>query len=57
VLAFEVTTFEGMAPQEAEALLSRARSVLAGGEYIRQVETMDRDKATLIVRMGQHSGR
>jgi len=56
VLTYEVTTFEGMDRREAEHLLSRARSVVVGGGYIRQTEKMPRDKAALLVKMGKMSG-
>jgi len=53
VLTYEVTTFETMDPEAAELLVSRAKSVLVGGDYIRQTEEMDPDRARLLVRMGQ----
>ncbi|HPD46295.1 MAG TPA: F0F1 ATP synthase subunit epsilon [Anaerohalosphaeraceae bacterium] len=53
VLTYDVTTFETMAPEEAELLISRARSVLVGGGYIRQTEDMDVDRARLLVKMGR----
>jgi F-type H+-transporting ATPase subunit epsilon len=53
VLTYEVTTFETMAPEAAEDLVSRAKSVLVGGDYVRQTEQMPVDRARLLVRMGQ----
>lgn len=55
VLAYEVTTFEGMDSKEAEHLLSRARSVVVGGAYVRQAEDMDTERAALLVKMGRLS--
>jgi len=56
VLTYEATTFEGMAPDAAEHLVSRAKSVIVGGDYIRQTEQMEVDRARLLVRMGQLAG-
>ncbi|MBN1127304.1 MAG: ATP synthase F1 subunit epsilon [Sedimentisphaerales bacterium] len=55
VLAFDVITFEGMEKQEADKMLQRARSVVYGGGYIRQMEEMDVRKAALIVRMADYA--
>lgn len=55
VLAYDVTTFEDMGREKAEELVSRARSVLVGGGYIRQTEEMDVDRAALLVKMGELS--
>lgn len=52
VLAYDVTTFEGMAPKDAEQLVLRAHSAVAGQEYIRsQQEAIDQRKAKFIVQM------
>jgi F0F1-type ATP synthase epsilon subunit len=56
VLTYEVVTFEGMERQTAEHLVSRAKSVVVGGGYIRQTEKMASDKAALLVKMGEMSG-
>lgn len=54
VLAYDVTTFEGMAPEEAEHLVSHAQSVVAGQDYIRtQQEVIDHKKAKFIVQMAE----
>ncbi len=54
VLAYDVTTFEGMEKKEVESLVSHARSVVAGQEYIRtQQEAIDQKKAKMIVRMAE----
>lgn len=55
VLAYDVTTYEGMDPEEAQELLSRAQSVLVGGAYVRQAEGMETERASLLVKMGQLS--
>ena len=54
VLAYDVITFEGKTPQEVEAMISHAQSVVAGQEYIRtQQKTIDIQEARLIVRMAE----
>lgn len=53
VLAYDVTTFENMDKKEAEEVYSRARSVVYGGGYIRQIDQLDTEKAKLLVQMGQ----
>jgi F-type H+-transporting ATPase subunit epsilon len=53
ILAYDVTTFEGMDKETANEMFSRARSVVHGGGYIRQIDEMDVKKASLIVKMGQ----
>ena len=55
VLAFDVITFEGMETKEAQEVLQRAKSVVYGGGYIRQMEEMDVRKAALIVRMAEYA--
>jgi len=56
VLTYEVTSFNLMDPEVANDLVSRAKSVLVGGDYIRQIDQMDVGKARLLVRMGRLSG-
>ncbi len=56
VLTYEVVTFEGMDRETAEHLLSRAKSVVVGGDYIRQTEQMEGDKAALLVKMSEMAG-
>ncbi|MCD6395698.1 MAG: F0F1 ATP synthase subunit epsilon [Planctomycetes bacterium] len=56
VLTYEVVTFEGMDRETAEHLVSRAKSVVVGGDYIRQTEKMASDKAALLVKMGEMTG-
>jgi len=54
VLAYDVTTFEGKTSEAAESMISHARSVVAGQEYIRsQQESIDQQKAALIAQMAQ----
>lgn len=54
VLAYDVVTFEGMEKKEIESLVSQARSVVAGQEYIRtQQEAIDQKKAKMIVQMAE----
>lgn len=54
VLAYDVTTFEGKTPEEIEEMVSHARSVATGQEYIRtQQEAIDTRKARSIVRMAE----
>lgn len=54
VLAYEVTTFEGMDAEAVEQLVSHAHSVVAGQDYIRtQQEAIDHQKAKYIVRMAE----
>lgn len=56
VLAYEVTTFEGMERAEAEKILAHAKSVVVGKAYIRsQIEAMDHGKAAMLVKLGQYS--
>jgi len=52
VLAYDVITFEGKEPHAVEEMISHARSVVAGQEYIRtQQEAIDMRKAKFIVQM------
>ncbi|MHC5082394.1 MAG: ATP synthase F1 subunit epsilon [Planctomycetota bacterium] len=52
VLAYDVTTFEGLDKKETEEMVSHAHSVVAGQEYIRsQQDAMDLKKAKFIVQM------
>lgn len=54
VLAYDVTTFEGKSPEQIEEMVSHARSVAAGQEYIRsQQEAIDLRKAKFIVQMAE----
>jgi len=54
VLAYDVTTFEGMAKKDVDLLVSHAHSVVAGQEYIRtQQEAISQQKARFIVHMAQ----
>ena len=54
VLAYDITTFEGMKAEATEALVSHAHSVVAGQEYIRtQQEAIDLEKAKFIVHMAE----
>ena len=54
VLAYDVTTFEGMEKKDADALISHAQSVMAGQEYIRsQQDAIDQRKAKFIVQMAE----
>jgi F-type H+-transporting ATPase subunit epsilon len=54
VLAYDVTTFEGMDAEAVEQLVSHAHSVVAGQDYIRtQQEAIDHQKAKYIVQMAE----
>jgi F0F1-type ATP synthase epsilon subunit len=53
VLAYDVTTFEEMEREAALELISRAKSVIVGGGYVRQTEKMEVERARLLVRMGE----
>jgi len=54
VLAYDVTTFEGMKTQDIEHLVSHAHSVVAGQDYIRtQQDAIDHKTAKYIVRMAE----
>jgi len=54
VLAYDVLTFEGKDPKDVESMISQARSVMAGQDYIRtQQESIDHKKAAFIVRMAE----
>ena len=54
VLAYAVTTFEGKDTEAVESMISHARSVVAGQEYIRsQQESIDSRKAGFIVQMAE----
>lgn len=56
VLAYDVTTFEGMERGEAEQIVSEARSIIVGKAYIRtHMEEVDVEKAALLVKMGRLS--
>jgi F-type H+-transporting ATPase subunit epsilon len=56
VLAYDVTTFEGMERSEAEQMVSEARSIIVGKAYIRaHMEEVDVEKAALLVKMGRLS--
>ena len=57
VLAYDVTTFEGMEPKTVEKLVSHAHSVVVGQDYIRsQQEAIDQKKAKFIVHMAELAG-
>ena len=57
VLAYDVTTFEGMEEKAIDSLVSHAHSVIAGQEYIRsQQEAMDQKKAKFVVHMAELAG-
>lgn len=52
VLAYDVITFEGMEKEEILNMVSEARSIVVGQEYIRtQKKEVDAEHARLIVRM------
>jgi F-type H+-transporting ATPase subunit epsilon len=54
VLAYEVTTFEDKAPDQIEAMVSHAHSVVAGQAYIRtQQDAIDQKLAKAIVHMAE----
>jgi F-type H+-transporting ATPase subunit epsilon len=54
VLAYDVTTFEGKTSAQVEDMVSHARSVAAGQEYIRsQQQAIDLRKAKYIVHMAE----
>ncbi|MBL7214350.1 MAG: F0F1 ATP synthase subunit epsilon [Phycisphaerae bacterium] len=54
VLAYDVTTFEGMSEEDVEHLVSHAHSVVVGQAYIRtQQEVIDHKKAKYIVQMAE----
>lgn len=54
VLAYAVTTFEGKTSEAVESMISHARSVVAGQEYIRsQQESIDQRKAGFITQMAE----
>jgi F0F1-type ATP synthase epsilon subunit len=56
VLAHEVTTFEGMGRDEAERIVSRARSIIVGGAYIRrQRGAGDMERAKQLVKLARLS--
>ncbi|MHC5060229.1 MAG: F0F1 ATP synthase subunit epsilon [Planctomycetota bacterium] len=56
ILAHEVTTFEGMEPDEAEAIVSKARSIVVGGAYIRrQIGQVDLERAKQLVKLARLS--
>ena len=54
VLAYDVTTFEGLDKKEIDQMVAHARSVVAGQEYIRtQQGAIDPKKAKYIVQMAE----
>ena len=57
VLAYEITTFEGLDEKATEQMLYHASSVAAGQEYIRsQQQAIDVQKARMIVQMAKLAG-
>ena len=56
VLTHEVTTFEGMERDEAERIVSKAKSIVVGGAYIaRQIGAVDVERAKQLVKLGHLS--
>lgn len=56
ILAHEVTTFEGMERDEAETIVSKARSIIVGGAYIRrQTGIDDMERAKQLVKLARLS--
>ncbi len=56
VLAHEVTTFEGIERDEAEKIVSKARSIVVGGAYIRmQIGAGDAERAKQLVKLARLS--
>ena len=56
VLAYEVTTFEGMDREKAEKIIAQAKSIVVGKAYIRsQIEAIDHEKAAMLVKLGRLS--
>jgi len=56
ILAYDVTTFEGIENKDAQKMLAKAKSIVFGGRYISQMEDMEVKKAALVVRMGSLVG-
>jgi F-type H+-transporting ATPase subunit epsilon len=58
VLAYEVITFEGLNPEQANEMYRRASEVHFGQAYIETQKEgeYDREKAALIVKMGKMKG-
>lgn len=57
ILAYDVITFEGMTEEEIRDMVSDARSIVVGQEYIRtQRKKVDVEHARLIVRMADLAG-
>ena len=57
ILAYEVTTFEGMDKEKAEHFLSKAKEIVFAKHYIMtQREGVDFEKAALVVKMGRLYG-
>lgn len=55
VLAYDITTFEGLEAEEARKLLQEAQKTASKGEYIDLVKDSPIKKAALIVKMGQYA--
>ena len=56
VLAYAMTTFEGMKRDDAEGIVSRARSIVVGGAYIsRQIGAGDVERAKRLVKLARLS--
>jgi len=55
VLSHDVTTFEGLDEEQAEQMLSKAKSHVAGGAYFtaQTGQAIDMQKAKLIVKMAE----
>lgn len=54
VLAYDVVTFEGLDPEKVKQMVSHAKSVVVGQEYIKtQLQRTDMARSRLIVRMAE----
>jgi F0F1-type ATP synthase epsilon subunit len=54
VLAYDVVTFEGLNPEKVKQMVSHAKSVVVGQEYIKtQLQRTDVTRSRLVVRMAE----
>jgi F0F1-type ATP synthase epsilon subunit len=54
VLAYDVLTFEGLDPEKVKQMVSHAKSVAAGQEYITtQLQRLEKNRNRYIVRMAE----
>ena len=54
VMAYDVITFEGLAPEKVQDMISQAKAAVVSAEYIKtQFQRVDKSRNQLIVRMAE----